>query len=167
LIDGHPAFEAKAYLFCAICLRKINELEKAIDLLAACRRIFANYEEAICLQGRIYLQLLAYKESEAIFRRLTIAHPANGDYFVLLAESFFGQENFNTCIEICDKVIAKFPTHFYDAIIMKIKALIHIGKLDQALLVIQRVTSIAFRRRHRRPERFEIEGDDFWNAGEI
>lgn len=100
--------------------------------------MFPNYEEAVCLQGRIHLQLFAYKEAENIFRRLIFNQPSSGDYQMLLAESIFGQEKFAECIETCDKIIAKFTNHSYDAMILKIKALIYLNQLDQALLVIQK-----------------------------
>jgi tetratricopeptide (TPR) repeat protein len=127
------------YLFCAICLKKINELEKAAQILLACSEAFPIYEEAICLLGKIELQLQKYPEAINHFKSLARISPNKGDYFVHLTEGYLANGEFAKCIDICGIVISRFQENTYDAKVINIKCLIRIDKLPEAMIIADEV----------------------------
>ncbi|WP_456312340.1 YaiO family outer membrane beta-barrel protein [Pseudomonas shirazensis] len=112
--------------------------DKALQLLEPLSAKFPENEDIKTYTGRIYSWKKDYKTAIAILQPMTDRTNPNPDALLAIINIYFWSEQFDKCVDYCDKYLAIDPNST-DVILIKVKCLERLNRDQEALELIQKL----------------------------
>lgn len=114
LIDTHPGYSYKAFLFKAICEQKIYNLKGAYDTLLSSEARFPESKELLKMRGKTEAELGLLSKARKTFKKLSELDPKDVSVMFAYCDLLFLSSKHHKCIAICEAARQRFPAQLIE-----------------------------------------------------
>lgn len=136
LIETHPEFSYKAFLFKAICEAKTADLKVSYETLLRSEAHFPESKELLKMRGKTEAELGLFGKARKTFKKLSELDPKDASVMLAYCDLLLLASKHHKCIAICEAARSRFPAQLIEWTKRVVKchlALNEYSKADAAL----------------------------------